>query len=136
GFPVIHVADLSKRIEHSSRCGCSAEDREAGRCCCNKVAATHSCCEPEPVSCCQSAAANQEKLLVTRWQGPVVSQHCKGPTDRASAQSESPSIPSHDSTTLVIESPFIDQVPIQTQTHAKLIASPDVPPPRLPSQTI
>lgn len=130
GFPAIHFASTSKSSDHSSRCGCSAEDREAGRCCCMKTTTVHACCQPEPTPCCQSKSVKDKQAATIIWQSPVVNQQCKGPSDPASISCESPSVPPRLPAGCAIEPRLAGRVLEQTSIRLERTIAPDAPPPR------
>lgn len=119
-----------------SPCGCSATDREAGRCCCVQNS-TSTCCdyqaEPELAvpSCCQSKAKQKCSTSQIHWQNPVLKHHCKGPDDPVTANSEAPSVPPSPPINATAISEPCGRVLLADLDHFKYPVSPDDRPPRL-----
>src|SRR5206468_2481188 len=94
GLPVVRGSEAASNAPVTA-CGCSAADRDAGRCCCHRPALPPCCAkkaaEQAKASCCV-AHGEATPTPVIQWVNASLRQKCLGDTPVTPAQPITPSI--------------------------------------------
>ena len=132
GLPVV-IGREAPSSAPVTACGCSAADRDAGRCCCHR---------PALPPCCAKKAAEQAKASccvphgdsipppVVQWVNVSLRQKCLGDTPATPAQPITPSIAPDMPTEMMAERNLIGSVALHDHLPLSRPVPPADPPPR------
>jgi hypothetical protein len=132
GLPVVTGRESPSNAPVTA-CGCSAEDRDAGRCCCHRPALPPCCAKKAAAQAKESCCVGHDdssRTPVVQWVNPSVRQKCLGDTPATAAQPVTPSIAPDMPAGLVDEPNPVGRIAVNDLFPISRLAAPDDPPPR------